>query len=220
VSRGDDEDTDRLRRPRSHRGDDQGASISSASRRRAPQSHPRGVPLVGSDDPDPDGLADVERDTSEFEILDAPLTEAEVEIIRRSRRDSGDNATFADVVRIVRRLASVRREERSNNKTRTNQLLELLDRPPGGNIKAAKGLWGVAGTALTLALAAALWLAHQLWVGGAFEDMVRLKFEQQGHDIEQCHQDIRDQRASRRAPLPAPDRASWPQTPAPKDTAP
>lgn len=89
-----------------------------AARRRAAPVH--GVPLVPRAPEEPSGEV-----TEPHELLDRDLSEAQIEIVRRSRRNSDDPVFYGDLVKVVDRLT----RERSENQQR-NKLYEDILRSP------------------------------------------------------------------------------------------
>jgi hypothetical protein len=116
---------------RRHMSDTDRALEGAAHRRAATnRSNPYGVPVANDPgNPDSGPLQDHEI-TSPVDLLDRDLSQAELEIIRRSRRSGDDKATYADVVKLTERM--IRRElaDRTSRQEQANQLLALLDRPP------------------------------------------------------------------------------------------
>jgi hypothetical protein len=100
---GDQDKTPRFRGPLTH-GD--------GPDRRDPQqrSYPHGVPIVPSAIPSPESEpadSDPAEPTDSFDlvaILDAEPTAKDREVVRRSKRDSGERVTFDQLVRIIRTL--------------------------------------------------------------------------------------------------------------------
>ena len=108
----DDEDTWRKRRPVIW--DDDKRALQSASRRRTRD----GIPA-------PPPIRDAEEITAPHELIDRPLSISQVEIIRQSKRNGGDHATVADVVK----LADMITKERSESRQRDAEYNAVLQAP-------------------------------------------------------------------------------------------
>lgn len=114
------------------------AGIDSESRR-ARRSAAIPVPIPG---PEPIGVPDsgefeaqsTDDITSPIIILDEEPNDEDREVVARSKRDSGSPMTVEDGAKLLRHfkkhVLKLREDEQSNNKQRSNQLLELLNRPP------------------------------------------------------------------------------------------
>lgn len=76
-----------------------------------------------------DDIVDV---TSPVDLLSREPDDEEMEIIRRSQYEPGDPVVMRDFAKALNRLNKLVRDERSNNRERADQLLELLNKPPGG----------------------------------------------------------------------------------------
>jgi hypothetical protein len=76
--------------------------------------------------------------TKPWDLLDREqLNSDELEIVRRSRRDSSDPATYADIVKITARQARHIRElldDRSTRKEQADAILELIKHPPNAAV--------------------------------------------------------------------------------------
>jgi hypothetical protein len=75
-------------------------------------------------------VGDIGEVTSPIDMLARGLSDSEAEIIRRSRYAADDPVPMREFVKALDRLNQLVREERSNNRERADQLLELLNRPP------------------------------------------------------------------------------------------
>lgn len=124
VSKDDDNTPPRGGR-RTHWSDDDRASVGSERRQRL-RSYPRGVPAAVS----PDANDDTDETTSPFALLEREPDADELELIRRSRYEAGDPVPMREFAKALRRLDKLVRDEKSNNRERANQLLDLLNRPP------------------------------------------------------------------------------------------
>ncbi len=238
-------DTDRALAGAAHRR----TETDSESRRRA---NPYGVPLADPvlrdlGNPDSGPLHEHEI-TSPIELLNRDLSQAELDVVHRSKRNSGDPATYADVVKLAERLINREREDRSNREGQANQLMELLGRPPHeavrqlqadvAELKESAGAAVVSVEALTRwwrpIRAVMIFLAIAAFGGlGFFVDQLLVHAESKTEaaikidhieraliDLRQDLRDLRDDRAARHY-SPEPDRAWLKQPssqPAPKDT--
>lgn len=114
----DDDDTERRKRP---------GSMSDAARALVGKQHRARTPGYGvpstAFEPDDDI-------TSPQQLLDRDLSNSEIEIVRRSKRNSEDPATVGDVIKLAESVARYRRREKSSKEEQTEQLRELLNRPP------------------------------------------------------------------------------------------
>lgn len=167
----DNDDTPPARRGR-HRDYAQQPIVGTKQRRRTAVM---GVPLAEQLDPDDMPLvSEREEITSPFELLERDLFESERAVIQRSRRNAGDPLTFADGVKLAETLARARREERSSNQERANQLMALLNRPPDevtaklqSDVDAIKRSSSIAGwilkTMVVLVLGGLVGLAERIW---------------------------------------------------------
>lgn len=95
--------------------------LKSATRRRS--GHPHGFPVL------PQSSGGIERDpeeiTSPYDLIERELSASELEVIRRSRRNGGDYATVADIVKLAETLT----KERSENRQRAKDA-EIILRSP------------------------------------------------------------------------------------------
>ncbi len=191
----DEDDTQRSHKSRPKWGDDQRASTASERRARMRSS---GVPIV------PDAI---ERElgggelggyevTKPWEVLDRDeLNADEVEIIRRSRRDSQDPVVYADLVKVISRAMKKELDDRSAEKQHADRILDLVKHPPHEAVRdlqvrmplVEKGLDHVTGTVsvatkivsvvLIAALGALGYVAAKLWAGGQFEGEFRVRVD-------------------------------------------
>jgi hypothetical protein len=234
VSR-DDDDTPELRPPSKRRPDTQwgdtrrtniGADrrradgTSSQSRRNSPLLTEPIERQLGA--PEPELEDEV---TSPHDMLERDLSQSEIAIIEQSRRNANDAATYADVVKLAETLTKARREERSNNKERSDQLMALLAKtPPGeeiekrvtgqdkrlsdleGSMKVFKAVIflvvGTGGGSLGI-------IAERIWDRAEREGEAAIRLQHVESAVEQMRQDIRDQHRY----SPAAERPSWLQPP-------
>jgi len=234
-----DDDTPELRppgkrRPVSIMSDTQRATIGSEHRRaeaagldsesrRARRSAAIPVP-VGVPDSGEFDAQSTDEITSPIELIDDEPNEEDREVIQRSKRDSGSPALVEDLAKLVRHfnkhLLKLKSDEKSNNTQRSNQILELLNRPPDEavrklvtRIEAVERLIRTFRIVLFLVVGGSggygLVIAQRLWdrAESEGESAVRLKHVEQ--DIDQLRQDIRDSHRY----SPAAERPSWLQPP-------
>lgn len=245
----DDEDTERRRRPDSNWDDDKRANVgaqhrfatdSAVRRRKAARSHPNGVAVVDPVIRDLSDTGEVEaikthEITEPVDLIDRDLSQAELEIVRRSRRDSTDVSTVADLAKLTKRLLDREADDRSSRKEQADQLMQLLNRPPHESVaklQASLAEQGLAIAALTTwwkpIRAVLIFLAiAALGAVGFFVDKIMSSVEQKGevqirldhieHAISDMRQDIRDERPH--YVPPAPDHPIWLQPPT-KDVKP
>jgi len=88
-------------------------------------SQPRGVPVVAPPAPSAPHRAA----TDAFELIERDLSQAGIEVVNRSKRNSSDPAVFADIVNLADELLRERRERDSSNEERKAQLDEILEKP-------------------------------------------------------------------------------------------
>lgn len=123
---------------REHRGGESGASIASERRKRG---HPHGVPVV------PDAverelggpgeiIGEAHEITEPWEILDRDLLPDEENIVRRSKRPSGDPLTVEDGAKMLRRFIRKELDDRSEKKRRADEYMAILDTTPSGRLAA------------------------------------------------------------------------------------
>lgn len=118
MSRSDDTPTWRKNKPRIQTSDER------ALQHRQQQASSPGIPMPADDRVDT---------TNPWDVLDREdLTDDEMEVVRRSRRESSDPATVADVVKVLTRTMRKALDERSEQKKQLDEAAELLDRPPRG----------------------------------------------------------------------------------------
>lgn len=236
-----DEDTPTPPRPPSERtppqlrrrswGDAERAAVGAQHRRQ--QSNPFGVPLAADPvlrelgSPDSGPLQDREI-TSPVDLLDRDLSQDELEVVRRSRRNSGDPATYADVVKLAERLINRERKDRSSREEQANQLLALLDRPPHEavqtlqadvaamkiSVEALTRWWRPIRAVMIFLAIAALggvgFFVDQLLVHAEARTEAAIKIDHLERAVEGLRLDLHGLLYS-----PAPDRA-WPHLPAPQ----
>lgn len=112
-------DTQRIEIGREHRKNDGTSSESRRSQQR--RSAVVAVPQPPIDD----------EITSPHDLLDRDLSQSQIEIIRNTRREGNDPATYADIVKLTDALYRARKQEKSNNVERDQQLATLLGSKPG-----------------------------------------------------------------------------------------
>lgn len=105
----DDDDTKRQRKPP--------PALSSAERR---ARSARAVPV--------DEFRDV---TSPIHLLSRLPDEEELAIVRDSPYEASDPVPMTEFAKLLRRIDKLVRDEKSNNRERNEQLVELLKTPPG-----------------------------------------------------------------------------------------
>lgn len=110
----DEDDTDKWRNPKRQQSSDDRALRS----RRGASYKPRGVPIVKSRDSDPEL-------TSPFDLLERDPDDEMQAVVQRSRRNSDDPATFADIVKLAVALT----KERSANAARNAEAEVVLQGP-------------------------------------------------------------------------------------------
>lgn len=152
------------RKPNIQTSDDR--ALSSASRRKA-TAPALGVPIRRSR---PE--VDPEEVTSPFDLIErAPDGEVEA-VVQRSRRESGDPATFGDVVKLAVALT----RERSENRKR-NADAEVVLRAPHQAAKSTRRhlIVAIMAAAASVGGAVTKWSEHSSQPGGSSGDAVRVQ---------------------------------------------
>jgi len=111
----DDTPTERRRKP-----DDRG--LSSAERRR----------LASRAAPVDELVVDV---TSPIDLLSREPDADEMDLIARSQYEAGDPVSMRDFAKVLKRIQKLQLDERSNNRERGEQLVQLLSEAPGGKVR-------------------------------------------------------------------------------------
>ena len=193
----DDEDTGQRRR--AIWGDGERSSTASERRARARGRQGDGVPILtdsverelgGSGE-----LGGVEV-TKPWALLDREeLNADELEIVKRSKRDSSDPVVYADLVKVISRAMKKELDERSAAKHQADHMLELLRHPPHEAVKDLQvrmpvverqlekvsdkisTATKVVGAAIVIALGALGYVVSVLWAGGKFEGEIRARMD-------------------------------------------
>lgn len=77
--------------------------------------------------------------TEPWEILDSDLLPAEAEIVKRSKRPSGDPLTVEDGAKMLRRIIRKELDDRSTEKRRADEYLAIIDTTPSGKLAGRVG---------------------------------------------------------------------------------
>lgn len=103
--------------------------------RMARRTHPHGVAIPDAVERELGGIGEIEHEpTKPWDMLDREqLKPDELEIVRRSKRDSSDPAVFSDLAKVtalIHRCIDTLLKDRSTRKEQADAILELIKHPP------------------------------------------------------------------------------------------
>lgn len=168
-------------------------ALASERQRRDTRTHPRGIPIMATDQ---------DEDTSPKDLLSRGATEEDLELARLLGRDLSDPFTILDFAKFSRGDKRRRDEYRSGQEEQNRLLLELLNRPPNeataalqGEVKdlqrASRTAKWIGGLILTAALGSMTVGLGALWSRAEHDGALNEKIQRLEQDVQQL---LRDER--------------------------